>query len=328
MTSTNELAPPAEAIPVPDEEEEEAIPVTSFHSKECYVYKIPPRLGTRGHRADDWNVEKWVWEGGCRVVSTGTLCEVRLEDPSSGEVFAVAPLRPGQDLEAVVEPVIDSSRYFVLRVEDSSTGKPRHAWIGIGFRDRPVAYEFQAALHDHIKYVTRKKQAEETAEVYNSSTEGGVKPTVDRSLAAGQTITLHIKSIASKGSPAKSADVGATTGKDAHTEGAKLVSPLLPPPPPAPLAKRPGPTSGAESSGSPSDGWAIPKQGARGADGDGATSKAALPPLSPGHPDTRTDVPASMEKLELEPRRMGDVSGGTAAAGADDDDFGDFQDAS
>lgn len=31
-------------------------------------------------------------------------------------------------------------------------GRLRHAFIGIGFRERPEAYDFQAALHDHMKY--------------------------------------------------------------------------------------------------------------------------------------------------------------------------------
>lgn len=30
-------------------------------------------------------------------------------------------------------------------------GRLRHAFIGIGFRERPQAYDFQAALHDHKK---------------------------------------------------------------------------------------------------------------------------------------------------------------------------------
>lgn len=31
-------------------------------------------------------------------------------------------------------------------------GRVRHAFIGIGFRERTEAYDFQAALHDHMKY--------------------------------------------------------------------------------------------------------------------------------------------------------------------------------
>lgn len=31
-------------------------------------------------------------------------------------------------------------------------GRLRHAFIGIGFRERTQAYDFQAALHDHMKY--------------------------------------------------------------------------------------------------------------------------------------------------------------------------------
>lgn len=32
-------------------------------------------------------------------------------------------------------------------------GRLRHAFIGIGFRERTEAYDFQAALHDHMKYI-------------------------------------------------------------------------------------------------------------------------------------------------------------------------------
>lgn len=42
---------------------------------------------------------------------------MKLEDASSGELFAVCPIPYGKRT-ACVEPVVDSSRYFVIRVEE------------------------------------------------------------------------------------------------------------------------------------------------------------------------------------------------------------------
>ena len=66
----------------------------------------------------------------------------------AGEAFAVCPIH-GDSTQAV-EPVLDSSRYFVLRIED---GKGHHAFIGMGFTERDDAFKFKVALQDHSKYV-------------------------------------------------------------------------------------------------------------------------------------------------------------------------------
>ncbi|XP_022872508.1 uncharacterized protein At1g03900-like [Olea europaea var. sylvestris] len=76
-----------------------------------------------------------------------------------GELYARAFLRDREPHP--VEPVIDSSRYFVVRVEENIGGHLRHAFIRIGFRERPKAYDFQSALHDHMKYFNKKKTVEE-----------------------------------------------------------------------------------------------------------------------------------------------------------------------
>jgi hypothetical protein len=142
MTSGREQ-PQAEAEP-------EAVELVLFQVAECYVYLIPPRMTAASYRADEWNVNKWAWEGALKVASKGEECVIKLEDKSTGELYARAFLREGEPHP--VEAVIDSSRYFVLRVEENIDGRQRHAFIGLGFRERTEAYDFQAALHDHMKY--------------------------------------------------------------------------------------------------------------------------------------------------------------------------------
>ena len=96
--------------------------VTLWTCKEMYVYQIPPLKSESGHRANDWNVDKWLWSGRLRVVSCGALLKVILEDATSGELFATCPCKDPHS--KAVDPVVDSSRYFVLRIE---SGDGKHA---------------------------------------------------------------------------------------------------------------------------------------------------------------------------------------------------------
>ena len=128
--------------------------VTLWTCKEMYVYQIPPLKSESGHRANDWNVDKWLWSGRLRVVSCGALLKVILEDATSGELFATCPCKDPHS--KAVDPVVDSSRYFVLRIE---SGDGKHAFIGMGFRDRNESYDFNATLQDHWRSVEREKEA-------------------------------------------------------------------------------------------------------------------------------------------------------------------------
>ncbi|KAL8468684.1 hypothetical protein ACS0TY_031757 [Phlomoides rotata] len=213
-----------------EEEEVEAVELVLFQVSECYVYMIPPRKSAASYRADEWDVNKWAWEGTLKVINKGVECIIRLEDKTTGELYARAFLRDGE--LHPVETVIDSSRYFVLRVEENIGGRLRHAFIGIGFRERSEAYDFQAALHDHMKYLNKKKTAEEMEQQYQQTS------SVDYSLKDGETLVLQLNK--SNGGSIKSKffeqRLNNLSLDDKPKNKEMSVSIKLPPPPPPPLS--------------------------------------------------------------------------------------------
>ncbi|XP_054817244.1 uncharacterized protein At1g03900 [Prosopis cineraria] len=221
------------------EQIDEAIELVLFQVSECYVYIIPPRKSAASYRADEWDVNKWAWEGTLKVLSKGELCIIKLEDKKTGELYARAFLRNGEPHP--VEPVIDSSRYFVLRIEENIGGRLRHAFIGIGFRERTEAYDFQAALHDHMKYLNKKKEAEEMEQHFQQIS------SIDYSLKEGETLKLQIKTNKS-GHNVKSKlpeqGQNSTSEEKCNTKESKLSIKLPPPPPPAsPTSLQKSPTN-------------------------------------------------------------------------------------
>ncbi|RUS17387.1 adaptin ear-binding coat-associated protein 1 [Endogone sp. FLAS-F59071] len=186
--------------------------------RECYVYRIPPRQSSRGYRAADWgDMEAFLWKGRLRIISKGDKCFIKLEDSGTGDLFALCPYDPTNNS---VESVLDSSRYFVLKVEDHG----RHAFIGMGFQERTEAFDFNVTLQDFIKQVRAEKQAAAAPPV-----EAG--PKKDYSLKEGQTISITIGNRPTRPRPAtnESGAGGASTGG---------MMPFLPPPPSAADVKR------------------------------------------------------------------------------------------
>lgn len=142
------------------EEDDESFEHTLLVVREVSVFKIPPRSTSGGYKCGEWLQSDKIWSGRLRVVSCNNRCEIRLEDPNSGDLFAACFVYPGQR-ENAVESVLDSSRYFVLKIEDG-TGK--HAFIGLGFTERNEAFDFNVALSDHEKYVKREGEKDATAD--------------------------------------------------------------------------------------------------------------------------------------------------------------------
>lgn len=201
--------------------------------QEVYVYKIPPRQSNRGYRAADWNLTEPTWTGRLRMVSKGKTLAVKLEDKNTGALFANCPIEsyPGVAIEAVS----DSSRYFVLRIQDDNG---RNAFIGLGFGDRSDSFDLNVALQDHFKWVKNEEQIEkEKVEP---------KQQLDLGFKEGETIKINMKITKKDGS-----EVSSRTSGSKKSGGLGL----LPPPPggnkiaPPPSAASPSHQPAAGSTG-------------------------------------------------------------------------------
>ncbi|KAG8752145.1 hypothetical protein FRC14_007293, partial [Serendipita sp. 396] len=177
-----------------------------------------------------WGLENPLWKGRIRVIekeSSGVV--ILLEDGQTGAPFARAPYSD----QSTVQPVLDSSRYFVLRVQDPNTGSK--AYIGIGFTDRAESFDFSGCLASVLikdlmvividvalqDYIKRKNAPAKLEEAATTST----APKVDYSLKEGQTFRINIpgKKTSGTSSPAPAQSSASTSS------GGPI--PLLPPPP-------------------------------------------------------------------------------------------------
>jgi len=193
---------------------------------EVFVYKIPPRQTARGYKAADWNLDQPDWTGRMRIVEVKGKCFVKLEDKISGELFAEAPIDqyPGPSVESVV----DSSRYFVIKIVHADN---RHAFIGIGFSDRGDSFDFNVSLSDYFKRGLVADQAEKEKE-----TSATAAPPIDLSFKEGQTIKINFGN-----------RLGVSETKSPRSKGGMLGGGgVLLPPPPSPGGKIPATSSGAK----------------------------------------------------------------------------------
>ncbi|KAL7010101.1 hypothetical protein EMMF5_000120 [Cystobasidiomycetes sp. EMM_F5] len=167
-----------------------------------------------------------IYTGRCRVVETTkagkSTLTIKLEDSNTGELFAQCPY----DLAGkAVEPTLDSSRYFALRVIDVNSGKS--AYLGMGFRERPEAFDFQVALQDWQKQQRAPKfDPSDSTSATSSSKSPHIPdgPKRDFTLKAGETISVKLGS---------GAGPSVTTKKSSSSNAGGPI-PLLAPPPSAP----------------------------------------------------------------------------------------------
>ncbi|KAM3460054.1 hypothetical protein NHJ6243_006293 [Beauveria neobassiana] len=205
-----ELLDPATGRALPAD----AIQRVLFIAEKVHVYSIPPMASMRGHVAASWTTDpsRQIFSARIRVIETSydsspssssssqqqqqqLKVDTVLEDPATGQLFAASPYAD----PAAVDPATDSSRFFALTVRDEAG---RKAVLGIGFEERPEAFDFAVALQE-----ARKALGWEAAgagavggnngqragqEDKKMAAEAGVDPPKDYSLKEGETITINI----------------------------------------------------------------------------------------------------------------------------------------
>ncbi|KAJ3008064.1 hypothetical protein NUW54_g3303 [Trametes sanguinea] len=214
-----------------DEFKEEEIESILYIGREVSVYKIPPLKKNEGHRAQEWgDLANPLWKGRLRIIERSSGVAIQFEDPTTGELFAKADYDPAKPS---VEAVLDSSRYFVVRVEDNG----RRAYIGMGFLERTDSFDFNVALQDYTKrWRARMNPSEAPSDQPSPHIPAG--PKKDYTLKEGQTFSIAIPG---RSKPTSTSNLTSTpnllgedTGSSSFSSGGGGIPALLPPPPSAP----------------------------------------------------------------------------------------------
>jgi hypothetical protein len=99
-------------------------------------------------------------------------------------------------LEYFLQQVVDSSRYFAIKIENKTSGQTAH--IGVGFREREDAINFRMALQDYERSILREFKAEAIHQKFEDAEETSEEvpdlPEVSKlTLKEGEKIHIKIK---------------------------------------------------------------------------------------------------------------------------------------
>lgn len=213
---------------------QDAIQRVLFISKTVHVYNIPPLASTKGYMAAHWTEDPQRHISTCRlrVIETAipqpgggddkVKTDIVLEDSASAQLFAAAPYTS----PAAVEPTLDSSRFFAVRVQDPSG---RKATLGIGFEERSEAFDFGVALQDAQKALGMEVGGGSAAAAAASNADAKKREAEEKrdlSLKEGETITVNLGGKFGRRRPQQESKPS--------DENMNLSSFSLPPPPPGP----------------------------------------------------------------------------------------------
>lgn len=147
----------------------------------CFVYPVPKSETQSDYLASQWDLENPIYTGRLELgLSTGGDLYMCLYERDGKALFAhsapisLAALAKGEaTLSYFLNPVQDSSRYFVLLVQDGTAGQ--RARIGIGFKDRSHAFDLNAAITEAVDQEKRVLHAGAGTEVEEEPAAGQEK---------------------------------------------------------------------------------------------------------------------------------------------------------
>jgi hypothetical protein len=108
------------------------------------------------------NLEEPHWNGNVNLKANGDLLVVQFVN-KDGTDFAQTPsialhlVTPQNPLSKFIEPVLDSSRYWVVLVQEPRTGAKMPFGFGFGPEQRDNAFSFNAAIIDQLNLVRRTR---------------------------------------------------------------------------------------------------------------------------------------------------------------------------
>jgi adaptin ear-binding coat-associated protein 1/2 len=153
-----------------------------------------------------------VWVGSMEIVEKrDNVVYINLVD-AVGKLFATCPIR--EDRKNPVERALDSSRYFVLRIEHPETKKT--VVIGIGFIDRGEAFDFQSTVADSRAKIKMEKN------IAQNKVDWG--PDIDFTMKDDESIEIKLPT-ASLNSPSTTSSSPSLMGDDGDISGGILAPP-------------------------------------------------------------------------------------------------------
>ncbi|EDR28773.1 adaptin ear-binding coat-associated protein, putative [Entamoeba dispar SAW760] len=139
--------------------------------KQCMLFKIIGKDGQVKKNAADWQQSDFLWSGRCLVTRSPEHCIVKFVENNDIEFCSCIVS------DNSIQNVNDSSRYFILKVNEINGG--RKATVGLGFVDRSNAFDFSAVLQD----IERKMNKKDSTQVDSVQTDNYI-------LNDGETISL------------------------------------------------------------------------------------------------------------------------------------------